>query len=177
MPELKGSGIHVVQLKNTSATTVNWQSCIEIEITGTASPKFLKSGDILFVARGNNNYAVLVDSSINTSKMVAAPHFYIIRTNTDKVLPQFLVCLLNQKPIQQCFKREAEGTLAKSIRRSVLENVEVILPSLDEQHKVAQLTSTIQRQQDTYQQLIDNGNQIMSTIAYQLHNRKEIRKP
>ena len=105
--------------------------------------------------------------------MVAAPHFYIIKTNTNKFLPHFLVWLLNQKPIQRCFKREAEGTQAKSIRRSVLENIEIALPSLDEQHKVAQLASTVQRQQNTCQQLIDNSNQIMTAIAYQLHNRKE----
>lgn len=168
VPELIGSGIHAVQLKNASPKGIDWHTCFETTITGKASPKFLEPDDILFVARGGHNYAVLIDQHINSIQAVAAPHFYVIKVNASIILPQFLAWLLNQQPIQQYYQREAEGTLAKSIRRSVLEHTPITLPSMDKQHKIAQLVTTLRQEQYIHQQLIDNGTKLMNAIASQL---------
>lgn len=168
--EQKDSGIYAVQLKNVSPKGIDWQACLESEITGKAPPKLLELDDILFVARGSNNYAALVDQQAKHLQAVASPHFYIIKTNTNLIVPQFLAWLLNQKPIQQYFQREAEGTLTKSIRRSVLENTPITIPSLEKQQQIIRLVTTISKEQNTLQQLIDNGNQTMAAIATQLIN-------
>ena len=170
LPELIGSGIYAVQLKDVSQAGVNWKSCIETEITGKATPKFLEPNDILFIARGNKNFAVLVDKTATQQKTVASPHFYLIKVDTKKVEPEFLAWLLNQQHSQRYFQRESEGSLAKSIRRNVLENTTITLPSLEKQQQVVRLVTTISKEQDTLQQLIDNGKQTMTAIANQLLN-------
>lgn len=171
IPENDGSGIRVVQLKNVSPNMINWQECIETNLTGKATPKFLETGDILFAARGRHYYAVHVINENNPFKSVAAPHFYIIKANPSIVMPEFLTWQLNQSPMQRYFKR-AEGTLTKSIPRNLLENTPITLPPLDEQQKIAQLAATILQEQHTLQKLIDNSAQLMNAIAIQLLNKE-----
>ncbi len=137
---------------------------------GKAAPTFLKPDDILFIARGRHNYALLVDDQARNLQAVAAPHFYIIKANTKLILPEFLVWLLNQSQLQQYFQREAEGTSAKSIRRNVLINSPIALPSLEKQHKISQLVSTLKQEQEILQGLIKNRNKMMKGIASQLFN-------
>jgi len=170
LPERKGSTTYAVQLKDVSQAGVNWQSCIETEITGKAAPKFLEPNDILFIARGNNNFAVLVDEVATQQKTVASPHFYLIKVDTKKVEPEFLTWILNQQHSQRYFQRESEGSLAKSIRRNVLEKTVIVLPSIEKQQQIVRLVTTISKEQDTLQKLIDNGNQAMTAIANQLFN-------
>lgn len=148
---------------------INWSSCIETEITGKREPDWLLPGDILFAARGSRNYAVLVDRAAEKLRAVAAPHFYILRCTTHRVLPHYLVWFLNQRPCQRHFQREAEGSLTKSIRRSVLEGTSVAVPNLERQHSIIRLAETIKQEQQVVDRLIRNGEKLMNIIATDLH--------
>jgi restriction endonuclease S subunit len=90
------------------------------------------------------------------------------------VLPEYLAWLLNQRPCQRYFEQNAEGTLTKSIRRNVLEDTPVVVPPLAEQRAVVELAESIKRERQVMEQLLRNGEQLMSTIAYQLLNNKEV---
>ncbi len=173
IPEHKGSGVHAVQMKDVSALDgISWNSCVETEITGKREPDWLIQGDVLFVARGSHNYAVLVDETEPAVKAVAAPQFYRIRCKRQEVLPEYLVWFLNQEPCQRYFQREAEGSVTKSIRRSVLEDTFVAVPSLERQHSIIRLASTLHKEQQLIKQLIHNGETMMNSIANDLlHGR------
>jgi len=134
IPEKRG-GVHVVQMRDMSPREgIMWPQCIETELTGKKPPDRLAPGDILFAARGSNNYAALVDDHALSIKAVAAPHFFVIRPQRETLLPEYLTWFLNQAPCQRYFEREAEGTAAKSIRRSALEATPIAVPSLEKQH-------------------------------------------
>ena len=169
--EVAGTGIVAVQMKDASPESgINWLSCIETELSGKRTPDLLHAGEILFAARGSNNCAVLVDLTIANTQAVASPHFYIISSKINNLLPEYLAWLLNQEPCQRYFQREAEGTLTKSIRRSVLENTPVAVPELSKQHAIISLAKTLKKEQQLIEQLIKNGESLMSTIANDLMN-------
>ena len=85
-----------------------------------------------------------------------------------------MVWLLNQAPAQRHFEQNAEGTLTKSIRRSVLEEAPVVIPPLAKQRAIIAVANTLREEQRLIQQLISNGEHIMSAIARDLFDNKEV---
>ncbi len=167
IPEKSGSGIRAVQMKDLSAESgVCWQSIIETELTGKKQPNWLRQGDILFAARGSRNYAVLIDQ--NEPQIIAAPQFYILRVTKDSLLPEFLVWQLNQKPLQNYFDRAAEGSLTKSVRRSILEETQITVPPIEKQKQILGLHKTLLQEKRIYAELSRNADKLMKSIATNL---------
>lgn len=161
--------VRVVQMKDTFVDqAIEWSACITTELPSQRSADFLSENDILFTARGTKNYAVLVDAAVAYYQAVAAPHFYVLRLTTPSVLPAFLAWWLNQYPSQQYFQREAEGSVTKSIRRSVLENTSIVAPSLGKQHAIIGLANTLKQERQLAEQLRHNGERLMNAIANDL---------
>lgn len=171
IPEGFGSGIYAVQMKDVSVEQgINWAGCIETEPM-VRSAAWLEQGDILVAARGNHNYAVLVSDA---PAAVAAPHFFVVRAKGGTLLPEFLVWLLNQAPVQRYFEQNAEGTLTKSIRRSVLESAPVVVPPLVKQQAIIAMANTLGEEQKLIQKLVRNGERMMDSIAKNLFENKEV---
>lgn len=166
---IPNAAVRVVQMKDTFVDQViDWSACLCTTLPSQRSADFLSANDILFSARGTKNYAVLVDEAVSHYQAVAAPHFFILRLATPDVLPAFLVWWLNQSPSQQYFQREAEGSVTKSIRRSVLENTPIVAPSLDRQHAIIGLANTLKQERQLAEQLLHNGERLMNAIANDL---------
>ncbi len=177
IPEVAGSAVLAVQMKDVSLTEgIRWSDCLETELTGKRKPDFLVKGDILVAARGSHNYAVQVDQALALTgkQAVAAPHFFLVRLKRKDILPDFLVWLLNQAPAQRYFEQNAEGTLTKSIRRSVLEDAPVVITSLEKQKTIVSMANTLREEQKLIQKLVSNGERIMNAIARDLFENKEV---
>jgi len=177
IPEVPGSAVVAVQMKDVSLTEgIRWSGCLETELTGKREPDYLTTGDILVAARGSHNYAVQVDQLLaSTGKQaVAAPHFFVVSLQNNDILPEFMVWQLNQAPAQRYFEQNAEGTLTKSIRRSVLEDAPVVVPPLAKQRTIIAVASTLREEQKLMQRLVNNGERMMSAVARDLFDNKEV---
>jgi len=173
IPEKPGSGIYAIQMKDVSPEDgVCWDSAIETELSGKKQPDWLASGDVLFVARGSYNYAVVIEEM--DKQAICAPHFYILRATDPSLLPAFLVWQLNQQPLQKYFGSVAEGSLTKSIRRSVLEQTEITVPLLETQHKILELHKAILQEKKLYAELISNADKLMHALASDLMASKTL---
>lgn len=173
--EAENTGIRIVQMKDLSIYGISWGSCISTELRGKRTPDWLVSGDILLLARGKQNYAVLVDDSINNvgAKLIAAPYFFVLQTRTDKLDPIYLTWWLNQKPVQNYFKTNSRGTGSLSLSRSELEKTKIVLPSIEEQQIIASLYINLAQQKAMQQDLISNNEQLLAGIAQKINNNKE----
>lgn len=173
--EVEDTGIRIVQMKDLSIDGISWDSCISTELTGKSAPDWLVKGDILVLARGNQNYAVLVDDSINevNAKLIVAPYFFVLQAETDRVNPIYLTWWLNQKPVQNYFKTKSRGTGSLSLPRSALEETEIVLPTVKEQQVIASLYSNLAQQKAVQQELISNSEQLLTGIAQRINSRKE----
>ncbi|WP_429231561.1 restriction endonuclease subunit S [Aeromonas veronii] len=170
VPEAEESDIRVVQIKDVSVELgIRWDSCQTTTLTGKKDPGWLRPGDVLFVAKGNRNFAVSVDHSIERAAIqaVAAPVFYLLRCQA-QLLPEYLAWWLNQEPCQRYFEQHAEGSQVKSIRRSVLAAAPLALPPLAQQATLAALHHNLRQQHHTLQQLIANSDQLQRHLANDL---------
>ena len=168
IPECVGGGVRVVQPKDVSAEGgVVWSRTLEVEVSGRKQPDWLAAGDVLFAAKGNQNYAVLVDAVPGPA--VSSPYFYILRPKRQNLLPAFLVWWLNQLPARRHYERGSEGSLVKSLRRSELEQTPLVVPPLEQQQHILRLQQAQQREAALLKQLIRSGEQVMTSLAASLH--------
>jgi hypothetical protein len=162
--EVPSGRVAVVQIKNVDPEQgVDWHALVRTELTGRKRPDWLRSGDVLFAARGNRNVAVLVDQPPDNA--VCAPQFYLLRINSGHVLPEYLAWYLNQAPAQRYFALSAEGTFITSIRRAVLEALPIPVPSMERQHLIARLSDAVARERRLTEQLLRNREQQLRLVA------------
>ncbi len=150
---------------------ISVEQLITTEITGRKRPDYLDKGDILFVVKGARHFATYVQQL--PENCVCSPYFFIIRIKPEqqkKVLPEFIKWQLNQKPAQKYFKNSAEGSSHVSIRRKILEDTLITLPSIATQQRIVALHRAAVSEHKVLQQLIDNRRQQLDAIAYELIN-------
>lgn len=172
IPETSNSGVFIVQMKDiNSAYGVTWDTLTQIQYNDSHNYSHdLQYGDILFAARGYKNYAVLIDNPIYSMRAIAAPQFFVIRLNTAMVLPEYLQWYLNQFIAQRYFSSYAEGSTTPSIRRTVLEAMPIILPTLKKQQTMISLVKTIHKEKDIAMKIIENADRLMYVLLNEMNH-------
>ncbi|TYL46897.1 restriction endonuclease subunit S [Marinomonas sp. IMCC 4694] len=169
----KDGDVYVVQMRNIDAEgRIDVKSLTLAKSVRENSLDRLRQNDIVFIAKGSNNTASLVEGL--TKDTVCAPHFFHLRIKPNKqnsILAGFICWQLNQKPAQRYFKVSAEGSLQVSIRKKVLEDTPFVLPDLETQRNIVNLHRCAMREIKTYHQLIENRQLEMTAIASDLLNR------
>lgn len=130
-----GGDLSVIQMKD----LYNNYASIKSDLTKVNSEKisskfFLQKSDILFIAKGSNNFAI--EYNLDLPKAIAASAFFILRPNASKVVPAYLAWYINQSPVQQYLKENMAGTYIPNINKSTIEGIIVSLPTIDVQRKI-----------------------------------------
>ncbi len=139
-----GADTVIIQLRdiNYNLNTINRPSTF-INSKKFKSNHFIESGDILFVAKGYRRSAVLYDSN---AKAIATSVFFIIKVNHDIILPEYLVWFLNNRESQEFFDKMKTGTTTLNIKKEVLQNMEIEVPSMETQNKIVRYNQLSQRE-------------------------------
>ena len=168
IPEVIRGSVRVIQMKDlTRAGLRDCDALVATEVEGRKEPEWLRDQDLLFVARGTSNYAVLLETP--PARTVCSPHLYVIRVKQpDQLLSAFLVWQLNQLPAQRYLRQSAEGSHQLSIRRSILEQIEVRIPPIEQQHNIVELERTANAERKTLQALINNRDAELAAVAEHL---------
>jgi hypothetical protein len=163
-----GGDIAVVQIKNVNADVgVDWPAVTRTVLTGRREPDWLKSGDILFSARGQRNVAVCLDHP--PAKSVCSPHFFLIRVKDGGLtLPGFLAWQMNRPDAQRYFSQSATGSYITSIRRQVLETLPVPIPTPDRQRLLVRLAQAAQREKEVIEKLMESRKRELNLVARDL---------
>jgi hypothetical protein len=114
------------------------------DVPGKGAPDTLSSGELVFQTRGVTYRAASVPSP--TPPMVAAGSLFILRPNPSHVLADYLVFFLNLPATQMLLRQSATGSTIPNLRRAAIEQVEVPLPSLADQHKLIALGQLVRQQ-------------------------------
>ena len=97
----------------------------------------LQNDDILFVAKGFRFFAALYKKEIGNA--VASSIFYILRVDQSRIIPEYLVSVLNLPKNLMYFQQSASGSSIPSIRKNELEDFSLNLISIEEQRSVVAL--------------------------------------
>ena len=142
----------------------------DLKVDTITDKHMLRHGDVLFAAKGTKNFAAWFDPSMfqnhlsendnmrtlsdqnkinDTEKKtnqpaVASTSFFVIRMQQDfsnKILPEFLVWLINHPTTQKLLKGKAIGSSIVSISKTVLEELEISIPNIETQKVILKITN------------------------------------
>lgn len=108
-----------------------------IEDSPKVRENLLQSGDILFTSKGFRVFATMVDTTLHNT--IASSLFYIIKVDTTKILPQYLVSVLNTQKNIQYFKQLGAGSSIPSIRKNEVLDFSFNLIPMAQQQKIVEL--------------------------------------
>lgn len=108
----------------------------QLNSQGLSANLLLQSGDVLLLAKGNNNVAVVFKSNI---KATVTNVFYILRPRDPCIEPEYLALVLNRGPASRELNKAKEGTAITNINASSLANVIISYPSIAKQKMIVSL--------------------------------------
>lgn len=112
----------------------------QLNTNGKTEKHLLKNGDILFAAKGTNNFGIVYQASYG--KAVASSSFIVVRINQDTqetILPEYLAWFLSNTPGIRAFHQKQLGTTIPSISIKKLAEIEVQIPTIEKQHLIANI--------------------------------------
>lgn len=153
--------LRVVQLKDMENDYSNiGNDCTYIDGSDIKEKYYLEVGDVLFISKGANNFAMVYDIKDGVAT-VASSVFYVIKVDTAKANPYYVAWYINKKRVQQYFTTHASGTYSLSINKEVVEDIPLMLPPLDIQRKIAKVAELAQKEQYFYNALRAKRNQLL----------------
>jgi len=108
-----------------------------LEVDDKVNENLLEDGDVLFAGKGFRFFATEYRKEIG--KAVASSIFFIIKVNKERVVPAYLVSVLNLPKNILHFQQSGAGSSIPSIRKSELLDFSFNLIPLAQQHKVVKL--------------------------------------
>lgn len=166
----------VAQMRNARIENgIDWNGAVKTTLPGRKVPRLLAHGDVLFAARGANNYAVFVDNP--PERAVCSPHFFVVSVKgKDKLLPAFLAWQINQAPVQQQLDAAATGSHIRNIRRQALEELRIAVPPMKTQHAVVEFDRAASSERRLLENLIINRKQQTDALALGLFKWKGVQE-
>jgi restriction endonuclease S subunit len=164
----EGGGVAVIQMKDLlDDNTVGCDGLIRINMEAMKAHHLAQKGDLVFRSRGSLTTAAVLLKDPGKA-VVAAPLLRIRVTKKDLVLPEYLNWYISQRDAQIFLTSRAKGTVQKMISKQAIEDLEVVLPSLEKQKNILELATLIAREKTLLQQLSHMREQYISTILMQV---------
>lgn len=136
-PDPNGN-ISVIQMKDlTEDSRLNTQELVQIDMQGLKEHHRVKIDDLAFRSRGQTNTAALIQQELKDT-LIAAP-LLRIRVKSDAIMPAYLCWFINQPSSQATLQSTATGTAVRMIGKPAIEDLEVVVPSLEVQQKIIEV--------------------------------------
>jgi len=127
----------------------------------------LQKGDILVRLR-EPNIAVYIDKNYNNT--IISSMAAVIRTNTKEINPQFLVNYLNSSFVQK--QIYSQGSTVSMMNVKFLGEIEISLPTLKIQNKIADIQALSYKEINLLNQLIKEKKHFNKNIFEKLINQE-----
>ncbi len=125
---------------------VDWANLTRFTPSGSTTKSEIQQGDVLFLARGQDNFACPVTHKVNN--VLVSNSFYIIRPDRASILTDYLAWWLNQTPAQEYIKMNRSGSSLPFLSVSMLSRLEVPIPDIDMQRKISALEMLRKKEMD-----------------------------
>ena len=164
-PHKNGSHF-LLQARDVDADCLTYRADSLIRFSPDLSRKdwLLKTDDVLFMARGVRNYSVQISDTPDST--LAAACFFIVRVSSDQVLPYYLCWYLNQAPVDHYLGRHSgRGVHMPVVRRSVLESIDIPIPPLEVQSKIAELDVLLRKELELFDKLAEKRKKLITAAC------------
>lgn len=134
----------------------------DLKLEGKITKHLLQKGDVLLAAKGNDNFAVQYKGLIKLA--VASSMFIVIRIKDSNVLPEYVTWYLNLQATQKYLQSASRGSALPSLTQSLVEQIEIDIPSLQKQQAVVQFQSLRKKERFLYKKLDALKEQEIQTL-------------
>jgi restriction endonuclease S subunit len=147
---------YIIQIKDVdSLLGVKKSSLYRTNIKGKGVPKLVKRGDLLFVPRVFREslpYSVVVN--LDLPNLIVAPTFYILTVNQELIRTEYLNWFINSDAHGgKFFKKNAMGSSILNIPKTVLLEMDIIVPPLSVQDNFIKLMVAAKKEKEIMDQL------------------------
>jgi restriction endonuclease S subunit len=119
----------------------------------------LEENDIILAAKGHRIFSWAYQSQFG--KCIPSSLFYIIKTNPNEILGEYLALYLNSEKIQHQLKFLGGGSAILSIRKKELMQLEITIPGLEKQKRLIEFSQLMNQE---------------IAITEEILNQKKVRK-
>ena len=160
---------YVLQLKDVQKNgRIDIEQAIQVNMMKEMAPRPLQQGDILLRARGGYYFSGLLN--VDLPNVIAVGQFFVLSPDISIIDPAYLCWYLNQPIAQQYLKKNDSGSNIPMINKKTISNLPVKFPSLNTQHKIAEIHQNWLKQKKLTEQLLNNREQMMRVMCQQLIN-------
>jgi len=142
---------------------VDWYNLTRFTPAGSTTKSKIQQGDVLFLAKGQDNFAYPVARSVN--HVLAANSFYILRPHQATILPDYLAWWLNQPPAQEYIKLNRSGSSLPFLSVSALSCLEVPIPNIEMQRKIGDLELLRKKEADLLGLYLSKKSTLLKTVC------------
>ena len=162
--------VGVLQMKDiqNDYSNFDYQSLDKVSSFQFKHKFFLNKGDIVFVSKGVNNYAIVIDQ-INIP-IVASATFFIIKVDAKTIIPEYLAWFMNQKETQNYFSEKRAGTYIPNLNKQDIMEMPVKVPPLKIQMAIARTAMLLHQEITILEKLKTNRKELIQTQLTNLIN-------
>ena len=165
-PEADGP-VAVIQMRDlTEDNKLSHRNLITIKMASLSDRHLVKRRDLIFRSRRQTTTAAIIDTKIGPA-VVAAP-LLRIRVTSEHVLPEYLCWFVNQPLAQAFLHSRATGTAMTVIGKSALDDLQVPLPSLENQKQIVALADLSNKEQKLLRELAAKKEKLVNGIQMRL---------
>ncbi len=160
-----GGSHRLVQMRDLNDDgTVNRKSLTPFNPDRMTEPYVVLEGDVLLQVRGIRHQAGVVSGLPENT--LASNHFYILRLDSSRIIPDFFAWYIRQAVAQEYLLKGAQGAgNVTVVTRAVFESMPVPLPTLEEQSHLVMIDRLHWKERDLVQQILDRRAQWTSNIC------------
>lgn len=142
---VKDGNVYALQIKDVfPGQPIDAGQLIRTRVERLSPDSLLQRGQILFRARGGTHVAYCYAG--DTPNLLPASQFFVITLKSSRLLPDYVAWYINGPEVQAYLTRNEAGTSIKAIRKPVLEELEIPLPSPGTQQLIVQIEHLHQRE-------------------------------
>lgn len=158
-----GSAFRLVQASDiTDDLRISRSALLRIEPERDPERYLVGPEDVLFLARGNRNCALVPQGDLENT--IASNYFFILRP-AESILPRYLAWWINQSAAQHFLAERAAGSTVFYIRRADFETLPIAVPSLATQEAIITLEGLRAHEEQLMHELISARRQLVSARA------------
>jgi len=137
-----------------------------IELDDKIRKSVLKNNDVILAGKGQRIFAWAYQPSFGT--IVPSSLFYIIRTDPNEILGEYLMLFLNTDKIQNKLKIIGAGTSIISIPKKELQQIEIVIPPIKKQKEIVELANLLDKDMELTSQLLNKKHELRKGLINKL---------
>ncbi len=167
VPLAKG-GVPALQLRDVVAGgSISPARLQRFDLPELSDRHYVRGGEVVFRSRGDSTIAMAIPGDLVEPIAVIMP-LLIIRPDQSRILPEYMAWAINQPAAQQRLAAEAQGSSLRMIPLFALKNLDIPVPDLATQKKIADLDALSRHEGSLLRRLANQRGRLMSALLAQM---------